>query len=105
MTASSEHARKRCTATQFRSPGSRFDYSSSWPVGGGWYTSGMRVKDLAERDRPRERLLTTGHEALADRELLALLIGSGTPGTDAITLAVKVIEACGDLSQLAQAEP
>jgi DNA repair protein RadC len=65
----------------------------------------MRVKDLAERDRPRERLLTTGHEALADRELLALLIGSGTPGTDAITLAVKVIEACGDLSQLAQAEP
>jgi len=65
----------------------------------------MRVKDLAERDRPRERLLTTGHEALADRELLALLIGSGTRGTDAITLAVKVIEACGDLSQLAQAEP
>lgn len=65
----------------------------------------MRVKDLAERDRPRERLLTTGHEALADRELLALLIGSGTPGTDAITLAVKVIETCGDLSRLAQAEP
>jgi DNA repair protein RadC len=65
----------------------------------------MRVKDLAERDRPRERLLTTGHEALADRELLALLIGSGTPGTDAITLAVKVIEACGDLSRLAQTEP
>ena len=65
----------------------------------------MRVKDLAERDRPRERLLTTGHEALADRELLALLIGSGTPGTDAITLAVKVIETCGGLSRLAQAEP
>jgi len=65
----------------------------------------MRVKDLAEHDRPRERLLTTGREALADRELLALLIGSGVPGTDAIALAAKVIEACGGISRVARAEP
>jgi DNA repair protein RadC len=65
----------------------------------------MRVKDLVEHDRPRERLLAAGHEALTDRELLALLIGSGTHGTDAITLAAKVIEACGGLARVAQVEP
>lgn len=65
----------------------------------------MRILDLAESDRPRERLLTTGREALADRELLALLLGSGAPGTDAISLAVKIIDACGGLPRLARAEP
>jgi DNA repair protein RadC len=34
----------------------------------------MRVKDLPVGDRPRERLLERGPEALADRELLALLL-------------------------------
>jgi DNA repair protein RadC len=65
----------------------------------------MRVTDLPMDDRPRERLLTRGAEALADRELLALLIGSGTAGTDAIDLAAQVIEVCGGLSRLARADP
>jgi DNA repair protein RadC len=65
----------------------------------------MRVTDLPMDDRPRERLLSRGAEALADRELLALLIGSGTAGTDAIDLAAQVIEVCGGLSRLARADP
>jgi DNA repair protein RadC len=65
----------------------------------------MRVKDLAEHDRPRERLLAMGSETLADRELLALIIGSGTAGTDAVDLAAQIIETCGDLSRLAVTEP
>jgi DNA repair protein RadC len=65
----------------------------------------MRVTDLLVDDRPRERLLARGAEALADRELLALLIGSGTPGTDAIDLAARVIEVCGGLPRLARADP
>jgi DNA repair protein RadC len=65
----------------------------------------MRVTDLPSDDRPRERLLTRGAEALADRELLALLIGSGTAGTSAIDLAAQVIEVCGGLSRLARADP
>jgi DNA repair protein RadC len=35
-------------------------------------------------DRPRERLLARGSEALADRELLELLLGSGARGLDAV---------------------
>jgi hypothetical protein len=44
----------------------------------------MRVKDLPAADRPRERLLANGAEALADRELLVLILGSGTAGCDAV---------------------
>jgi DNA repair protein RadC len=53
-------------------------------------------------DRPRERLLARGPDALADRELLALLLGSGTLGTDAIELAARLIDACGGLTRMAQ---
>jgi DNA repair protein RadC len=65
----------------------------------------MRVKDLPAGDRPRERLLERGAEALADRELLALLLGSGARGLDAIELAAQLIADRGGLRRLAQAAP
>ncbi|GAA4603825.1 DNA repair protein RadC [Actinoallomurus liliacearum] len=61
----------------------------------------MRVKDLPEEDRPRERLLRLGPEALSDRELLALVLGAGRPGCDAIELAARLIDERGGLSALA----
>lgn len=36
---------------------------------------GQRIKDLAEADRPREKLMERGEEALTNAELLAILIG------------------------------
>lgn len=65
----------------------------------------MRVLDLPEHDRPRERLLQAGVEALADRELLALLLGCGLPGQDAIELAARLIEITGGLAALSVADP
>jgi DNA repair protein RadC len=65
----------------------------------------MRLKDLCERDRPRERLMSSGAAALADRELLAVLLGSGFRGASALDLASQVIEHCGDLDALGRAEP
>ncbi|WP_235029844.1 JAB domain-containing protein [Nonomuraea solani] len=65
----------------------------------------MRVKDLSKRDRPRERLLSSGAEALADRELLAVLLGSGFRGASALDLASQVIEHCGDLDALGRSDP
>lgn len=64
----------------------------------------MRVKDLPESDRPRERLLRQGPRALSDRELLALILGAGLPGCDAIELAARLIEECGGLAALALAD-
>ncbi|MCK9925992.1 DNA repair protein RadC [Frankia sp. Mgl5] len=65
----------------------------------------MRVKDLPIRERPRERALAAGAEALADRELLALLLGSGSPGCDAVDLAGRLIARHGGLYELSRADP
>ncbi|MEU8383830.1 DNA repair protein RadC [Streptosporangium sp. NPDC048865] len=64
----------------------------------------MRVKDMPASDQPRERLLAGGATALADRELLALLIGSGSRGTNAMELASHLIAHCGDLHGLARSD-
>ncbi|OHX67950.1 RadC family protein [Flammeovirga pacifica] len=47
----------------------------------------LSIKNLAEEDRPREKLLLKGRQALSDAELIALLIGSGTKKMSAITVA------------------
>ncbi|MFI5990811.1 RadC family protein [Streptomyces sp. NPDC051362] len=65
----------------------------------------MRVTDMPAGDRPRERLWELGAEALADRELLALLLGSGRRGWDAVELAGELIAAHGGLRGLARADP
>jgi DNA repair protein RadC len=65
----------------------------------------MRVKDLPECDRPRERILARGAEALADRELLALLLGSGTRGNDAVELAGQLIAQHSGLYELSRVDP
>lgn len=65
----------------------------------------MRVLDLPKLDRPRERLLRSGARSLSDRELLALVLGSGLRGMDAIELAAEVIADAGGLRSLAVADP
>jgi DNA repair protein RadC len=45
----------------------------------------------AEEDRPREKMMLKGKSALSDAELLAILIGSGTVGQSAVTLAQDIL--------------
>lgn len=45
---------------------------------------------IPDEDRPREKLLRKGAPALSDQELLAVLLGKGTPGMDVMTLAGKL---------------
>ena len=45
----------------------------------------------AEEDRPREKMLHKGKQALTDAELLAILIGSGTVGESAVALSQKIL--------------
>ncbi|MEU3275580.1 JAB domain-containing protein [Streptomyces antibioticus] len=60
------------------------------------------MQDVAAQDRPRERLLARGAEALSDRELLALLLGAGVPGQDAVELAGQLIARHGGLYALSR---
>jgi DNA repair protein RadC len=62
----------------------------------------VRIADVPVPDRPRERLLSRGPEALSDRELLALLLGSGTGGCDAMELAGRLIARHSGLYELSR---
>ena len=64
----------------------------------------MDVKRWPEGDRPRERLYWNGPEALADAELLALQLGSGTRGKSAVDVAREVLAVYGSLAEVAGRE-
>lgn len=51
----------------------------------------MVIKEWSEDDRPRERLLQHGAEALSNAELLAILIGSGSTGESAVDLMKRIL--------------
>ncbi len=56
--------------------------------------STLTITQWAEEDRPRERLLAHGAAALTNAELLAILIGSGTPQVSAVDLMKQVLGDC-----------
>jgi len=49
------------------------------------------IKDWAEDDQPREKLLNKGIEAISDAELIAILIGSGNRQESAVELAKRIL--------------
>lgn len=56
-------------------------------------------------ERPRERLLRHGPEALSPAELLAVLLGTGTRGVPAVMLAQRLLDDAGGLRRLATRLP
>lgn len=55
-----------------------------------------KLKDIPKFDRPREKFLEKGSDALTDSELLAILLGSGIKGTNVKVLAQKILKKFGD---------
>lgn len=49
------------------------------------------IKNWAEDDKPREKLINKGRQVLSDAELLAILIGSGTRSLSAVDLSKKLL--------------
>ena len=49
------------------------------------------IKQWAEDDRPREKLLQKGKLSLSDAELIAILIGSGSPKESAVQLSKRIL--------------
>ena len=54
------------------------------------------ISQIPKQDRPREKLVAKGARALTDQELLAILLGKGTPQMDVMTLAAKVARVMDD---------
>lgn len=63
------------------------------------------MKDLPADARPREKLLERGPQALADAELLALLLRTGLPGLGVLQLAQALLDRFGGLDGLLDAQP
>ena len=63
--------------------------------------SKLSIKQWAEEDRPREKLLLKGVATLSDSELIAILIGSGNDRESAVELSRRIlIKAENDLHKL-----
>ena len=56
----------------------------------------LNINQWAEEDRPREKMERLGAQALSDAELLAILIGSGSPREDAVSLMKRILADCNN---------
>lgn len=56
----------------------------------------LNINQWAEEDRPREKMMQKGAEALTDAELLAILIGSGNTEESAVALMQRILAAAGN---------
>ena len=63
----------------------------------------LTIRDWAEDDRPREKMMRKGSQSLSDAELLAILIAIGNKNETAVELARRILNDCQDnLNELAQ---
>jgi len=61
------------------------------------------IHDLPKEERPRERLVKFGEQALSAQELLQLILGRGVTGESIATTAQKLLTHFGSLQRLAEA--
>jgi DNA repair protein RadC len=63
----------------------------------------LTIREWAEDDRPREKMMRKGAQSLSDAELLAILIASGNRNETAVELSRRILHECHDnLNELAQ---
>ncbi|WP_407353670.1 DNA repair protein RadC [Luteimonas sp. R10] len=65
----------------------------------------MHIRDWPSNERPREKLLARGAAVLSDAELLAIFLGSGLRGRDAVATARDLLTAHGPLRTLLERDP
>ncbi|TLU64684.1 JAB domain-containing protein [Thalassotalea litorea] len=58
------------------------------------------IKEMPNAERPREKLITQGAQALTNSELLALIFQTGSRNTNVLTLAQNLIKQFGNLQAL-----
>jgi len=66
-------------------------------------SGGLRLKDQPASERPRERLVAKGPDALSHAELIAILLRTGLKGANAVDIGKQLIHRFGSLQALAQA--
>jgi len=62
----------------------------------------LKIQEMAEDERPREKLAVHGARALSDAELIAILLRTGVSGANAIEVARQLLEKYGSLTGLSR---
>jgi len=65
----------------------------------------LKIKDLADEDRPRERLIKHGPEALSAAELLAIVLSVGTRKEEVMAMASRIFKEYGEKNIASQTDP
>ncbi|MEO8533273.1 MAG: DNA repair protein RadC [Flavobacterium sp.] len=60
------------------------------------------ITDWLEDDKPREKLMLKGKNALSDAELIAILIGSGSRNESAVALSKRILTSAGNINSLSK---
>ena len=63
----------------------------------------LKIHELPEQERPREKLAAQGAAALSDSELIAILLRTGIPGANAVDIGRQLILQFGSLAALSRA--
>ena len=66
-------------------------------------SEGLRLKDQPLNERPRERLVARGPDALSHAELIAILLRTGLKGANVVQVGQKLVQKYGSLNALALA--
>lgn len=66
-------------------------------------SEGLRLKDQPLNERPRERLVARGPDALSHAELIAILLRTGLKGTNVVQVGQRLVRKYGSLNALALA--
>src|ERR1700722_9905637 len=66
-------------------------------------SASIRIKDLPDSERPRERLPAHRADALKNSELIAILLRTGMKGVSAIQVAEQLLQKFGSLDHLSKA--
>lgn len=65
----------------------------------------LKIKDLADEDRPRERLIKHGPSILSTPELLAIILTVGTKKEEVFTMSSRILKEYGEKNIINQADP
>jgi DNA repair protein RadC len=65
----------------------------------------LRIKDLADEDKPRERLIKHGPSILSEEELLAIVLSVGTKKEEVFTMSSRIFKEYGEKNIANQTSP
>jgi DNA repair protein RadC len=62
----------------------------------------LKIREMPQDDRPREKLIARGAGALTDSELIAILLRTGLPGANAVDVAAQLLQRYKSLNGLSR---